>query len=89
MADNNIKTNLEWVSTLSVDRTANQIQIRKTSIICTIGTLSTLSLDISVVRLINYFDIGPNTNSVEMITRLRNAGMNIVRMNFSHGSYDV
>jgi len=32
--------------------------------------------------------IGPNTNSVEMITQLRNAGLNVVRMNFSHGSYD-
>ncbi|ORZ20622.1 pyruvate kinase [Absidia repens] len=33
--------------------------------------------------------IGPNTNSVEMITQLRNAGLNVVRMNFSHGSYEV
>ncbi|KAF9933298.1 Pyruvate kinase [Linnemannia zychae] len=32
--------------------------------------------------------IGPNTNKVEMITALRRAGMNIVRMNFSHGTYD-
>lgn len=32
--------------------------------------------------------IGPSTNSVEMITSLRRAGVNIVRMNFSHGSYD-
>ncbi|KAK9685898.1 Pyruvate kinase [Basidiobolus ranarum] len=32
--------------------------------------------------------IGPKTNSVEMMNALRQAGMNIVRMNFSHGSYD-
>ncbi|CAO0801978.1 unnamed protein product [Mucor circinelloides] len=32
--------------------------------------------------------IGPNTNSIEMITQLRNVGLNIVRMNFSHGSYE-
>ncbi|KAJ8661345.1 pyruvate kinase [Lichtheimia ornata] len=32
--------------------------------------------------------IGPKTNSVEMITQLRNAGLNVVRMNFSHGSYE-
>lgn len=32
--------------------------------------------------------IGPVTNSVEMLTELRRAGMNVVRMNFSHGNYD-
>ena len=32
--------------------------------------------------------IGPKTNSVEKIQSLRDAGMNVVRMNFSHGSYE-
>ncbi|KAF9921892.1 Pyruvate kinase [Linnemannia zychae] len=32
--------------------------------------------------------IGPKTNSVEMMSKLRDAGMNVVRMNFSHGSYE-
>ncbi|KAG9314278.1 pyruvate kinase [Chiua virens] len=32
--------------------------------------------------------IGPNTNTVEKLTALRRAGVNVVRMNFSHGSYD-
>ncbi|KDE06394.1 pyruvate kinase [Microbotryum lychnidis-dioicae p1A1 Lamole] len=32
--------------------------------------------------------IGPKTNSVEMISKLRTAGVNVVRMNFSHGSYE-
>jgi pyruvate kinase len=32
--------------------------------------------------------IGPKTNSVEKINILRKAGLNIVRMNFSHGSYE-
>ncbi|PKS07731.1 hypothetical protein jhhlp_006339 [Lomentospora prolificans] len=32
--------------------------------------------------------IGPKTNSVEAINRLRQAGLNIVRMNFSHGTYE-
>jgi len=32
--------------------------------------------------------IGPKTNSVEAINKLRNAGLNVVRMNFSHGSYE-
>ena len=32
--------------------------------------------------------IGPKTNSVEAINKLRVAGLNVVRMNFSHGSYE-
>lgn len=32
--------------------------------------------------------IGPKTNSVEALVALRKAGMNILRMNFSHGSYE-
>ncbi|ODV89653.1 hypothetical protein CANCADRAFT_4277 [Tortispora caseinolytica NRRL Y-17796] len=32
--------------------------------------------------------IGPKTNSAEMINKLRKCGLNIVRMNFSHGSYE-
>ncbi|KAL1510243.1 hypothetical protein AB1Y20_006567 [Prymnesium parvum] len=32
--------------------------------------------------------IGPKTKAVEKLTMLREAGMNIVRMNFSHGSYE-
>ncbi|KAI0473512.1 pyruvate kinase [Xylariaceae sp. FL0804] len=32
--------------------------------------------------------IGPKTNSVEAINKLRTAGLNVVRMNFSHGSYE-
>lgn len=36
-----------------------------------------------------FLTLGPKTNTVEMIAKLRKAGMNIVRMNFSHGSYEV
>ncbi|ORX88383.1 pyruvate kinase [Basidiobolus meristosporus CBS 931.73] len=32
--------------------------------------------------------IGPKTNNVPMMNALRKAGMNIARMNFSHGSYE-
>lgn len=32
--------------------------------------------------------IGPKTNSAEKISMLRTAGLNVVRMNFSHGSYE-
>lgn len=33
--------------------------------------------------------IGPRTNSIPMITELIRAGMNIARLNFSHGSHEV
>jgi len=32
--------------------------------------------------------IGPRTNSSDAINKLRTAGLNVVRMNFSHGSYE-
>ncbi len=32
--------------------------------------------------------IGPKTNNVDVLVKLRKAGLNIVRMNFSHGSYE-
>lgn len=32
--------------------------------------------------------IGPTTNSIEAINKLRDVGLNVVRMNFSHGSYE-
>eukprot|EP01134_Creolimax_fragrantissima_P005617 CFRG5617T1 len=32
--------------------------------------------------------IGPKTGSVEKLTDLRRAGMNVMRLNFSHGSYE-
>ncbi|KAF9388906.1 Pyruvate kinase [Podila verticillata] len=53
--------------------------------------LSNLSIDVepNAVRKSSIIcTIGPNTNKVEMITALRDAGMNIVRMNFSHGTYE-
>lgn len=32
--------------------------------------------------------IGPKSGTVEMLTKLRRAGMNVMRLNFSHGSYE-
>ncbi|KAF3017808.1 Pyruvate kinase [Neopestalotiopsis sp. 37M] len=57
---------IEWLASLDTAYTPER-NLRRTSIICTIG---------------------PNTNSVEAINKLRTAGLNVVRMNFSHGSYE-
>ncbi len=32
--------------------------------------------------------IGPKSESKEMLTKLANAGMNVMRLNFSHGDYE-
>ncbi|KAK9766015.1 Pyruvate kinase, partial [Basidiobolus ranarum] len=53
--------------------------------------ISNLSIDVepsSKRRTAIICTIGPKTNNVEKMNQLRAAGMNIVRMNFSHGSYE-
>lgn len=57
---------IEWLASLDTAYTPEK-NLRRTSIICTIG---------------------PKTNSVEAINKLRTAGLNVVRMNFSHGEYE-
>jgi hypothetical protein len=51
------------------------INNRKTKIICTIGYI--------------IFLIRPSSNSVETMTRMLDAGMNVARLNFSHGRSQV
>lgn len=58
---------LQWLVNLDIQEPRGKNNIRRSSIICTIG---------------------PKTNSVEMLLKLRKAGMNIARMNFSHGSHE-
>jgi pyruvate kinase len=79
-------TELQWVSQMDVD--IQPQAVRKTSIIGTIGKMQ-MSLREKPFFYIFIITLGPNTNSVDMITQLRNAGLNVVRMNFSHGSYEV
>ncbi|CCH58245.1 hypothetical protein TBLA_0A04510 [Henningerozyma blattae CBS 6284] len=52
--------------------------------------LTTLSVDTgsNIRRSSIIGTIGPKTNSPEAMVALRKAGLNIVRMNFSHGSYE-
>ncbi|CAK7262719.1 Pyruvate kinase [Sporothrix epigloea] len=57
---------IDWLANLDTNSQPEK-NLRRTSIICTIG---------------------PKTNSVEAINGLRRAGLNVVRMNFSHGSYE-
>lgn len=88
-----ITSNVQWISQMNVD--IEPTAGRKSSIIGTIGKIVTCLpppwyLYICVYSFCCMLStLGPNTNSVEMITQLRNAGLNVVRMNFSHGSYEV
>ena len=73
---------LDHLSALDIDSKPNFTRL--TGIICTIGIWS----------LINKSDInfnynsGPSSRDVRMLVDMIKAGMNIVRMNFSHGTYD-
>jgi len=56
-----------------------------------LGWITSLTLDFPTqhIRKTSIIcTIGPATNSVEHIVKLRGAGMNIVRLNFSHGSHE-
>lgn len=64
---NSIDMNSRLQRLINLQYTPKPNDLRKTSIIGTIG---------------------PASNSVDIITDLRKAGLNIVRMNFSHGSYE-
>ncbi|WFD32675.1 pyruvate kinase [Malassezia sp. CBS 17886] len=61
------KSQLQWYASMNpIDLTVDNLYMRKTSIIATIG---------------------PRSNNVPMLHKLRNAGMNIVRLNASHGDH--
>lgn len=72
---------------------------RNTGIICTIGQsghaphspLSERSITMSphVIKLTTCSHAGPVSRSVEKAKEMIKAGMNIARMNFSHGTHEV
>ncbi|KRX94398.1 Pyruvate kinase PKLR [Trichinella pseudospiralis] len=65
------KTMLEHLCHLNIDD--EKIPVRKTGIICTIGTE-------------DFFR--PSSRSVDMLVKMIVSGMNIARLNFSHGSHE-
>lgn len=83
-----LSSGLQWLSEMNVDTDTSKAN-RKTSIIGTIGRYMLYITILAHKQIIHHVCIGPKTNSVEIITQLRNAGLNVVRMNFSHGSYEV
>ena len=79
--ENDHYINEKGLSFLYKYRMLNKIETQiKSKIICTIGKL------IVGMKLIRQ---GPKTQSVEAMGKLVEAGMNVVRMNFSHGTHDV
>jgi len=82
----NHNTHLEHVAKMSLHQ--NTIK-RMTSIICTIGPNNLSGVcNVQLLNVCIFFRIGPKTNTPESLLDLRRCGMNICRMNFSHGSYE-
>ncbi|GIY29881.1 pyruvate kinase PKM [Caerostris extrusa] len=75
-AENNI---LNHLRALSID--SHPIYPRLTGIICTISIIT------CYLPLLFYLS-GPATKEVDTLVDLIKAGMNVVRLNFSHGSYE-
>lgn len=82
---------VEWLSALDTEFTPTQ-NYRRTSIICTIGYVRRrppiLNPTQPQTSIRNTDLTRPKTNTVEALNKLRTAGLNVARMNFSHGSYE-
>ncbi|KAL1915734.1 uncharacterized protein VTP21DRAFT_6493 [Calcarisporiella thermophila] len=85
--DDTIKTSFEWVKVLVIQHFS--ISIPKFIMMHQVSSIDPLNLQPENIRKTSIIcTIGPKTNSVEMMNELREAGMNVVRLNFSHGSYE-
>ncbi|POY76430.1 putative Pyruvate kinase [Rhodotorula taiwanensis] len=84
-----ITSQLEWLQNLQIPPKApeglQQKSLRKVSALV---SLQRRPRDETASSTSIIATIGPKTNSVEMLSQLRAAGVNVVRMNFSHGSYE-
>ena len=77
-------THLEHLSKLNIRSPPHLV--RKTGIICTIGLWFLISWLIERLLKIH---LGPACRSVDMLEKLMEQGMNIARLNFSHGDHEV
>lgn len=74
---------------LGVRLPSSALSVRNAFYAASCSTTNTILVLFSFTPTIPSHATGPKTNSVEMITQLRNAGLNVVRMNFSHGTHEA
>ncbi|GJN93460.1 hypothetical protein Rhopal_006517-T1 [Rhodotorula paludigena] len=80
-----VTSQLEWLQNLSIPPVAPEgLQHKSLRKVSYHDFLQCIGLVLTSIIA----TIGPKTNSPEMISKLRAAGVNVVRMNFSHGSYE-